>query len=158
MDCPPFEERSENTGSEAVEISEYKIEAPHIRPNMQSYQLNTVTDLEASLHLMGLSSPGLETPPQSPRMSMVPRNSVIDIPCVGHSNSSTETLLSVESMWTLNDDDKVVPGYIESLLDKPLPELPRQERDDGIPRYWRSELEKPLPKLPYEIATGILAV
>jgi hypothetical protein len=61
-------------------------------------------------------------------------------------------------MWTLNDDDKVVPGYIESLLDKPLPELPRQERDEDIPRYWRSELEKPLPKLPYEIATGILAV
>jgi hypothetical protein len=159
MDCPPLEERSKSPESDAasVETSEYKVEAPHIRPNIRSHQPNTATNLEASLYLMGLSSPGLETPPQSPRMSMVPRDSLADIPYGGHSNSSTQTLLSAESMRTLNDDE-VVPGYIESLLDKPLPELPRQERDDEIPRYWRSELEKPLPKLPYEIAPGILAM
>ena len=114
---------------------------------------------ESEMYLWEMTSPGLQTPPTSPRESMIFPDSPNEF-ASALSDSSNETvaidpeLYSVvkrEEEWSF---DNAETSSVSSLRTVKL----ESEDGDGIPRYWVSELQQTLSKGPCEIAPGILAV
>jgi hypothetical protein len=158
MDGVSDDERRSSQESDIVSIgsSNYDTEREYSSSEMESPPLEEIREFDAQSYLMDLTSPGLLTPSPSLGTSASPRKSVLDVQFEESSNNATDTLVFAENVGSVVDD-KLLPKYVDSLRDKPLPELPAG-KEDVIPKYWRSELDKPLPILPYELVPGVVAV
>lgn len=133
---------------------------PSAESQLEGSEVETVLlpRVESEMFLMQMTSPGLQTPIASPRVSTIFPDSPVEVSRES-SNTSSETL-AIETEFL-----RVVKRAEEWSLvtdvssDMSLREVKVESDDEeGIPRYWVSELEQGIHNSPSEIAPGILAV
>jgi hypothetical protein len=114
---------------------------------------------ESEMYLWEMTSPGLQTPPPSPRESMIFPDSPDEF-VSALSDGSNETVAIDSGVYSAAKGEvEWAFDYAETSSVSSLRTVKLESEDgDGIPRFWVSELEQTLSKGPCEIAPGVFAV
>lgn len=153
MGCSP------RVGSRHFDTSSNR-SSPSVESHLEESEAETeiLPRVESEMYLMQMTSPGLQTPVASPKMSMIFPDSPVEL---GRelSNTSSETLVLDPEILRVVKRAEEWSLVSDVSSDSSLREVKVESDDEeGIPRYWISELEQSYHKAPCEIAPGILAV